>query len=29
VFDGSLKDQRALDTRVAHVVDLVRNGLRK
>jgi AcrR family transcriptional regulator len=29
VFDGNLKDQRALDTRVAHVVDLVRNGLRK
>ena len=29
VFDGGLKDQRALDARVAHVVDLVLNGLRR
>jgi AcrR family transcriptional regulator len=29
VFDGSLKDRRALDARVAHVVDLVLNGLRR
>jgi AcrR family transcriptional regulator len=29
VFDPRLKDQPALDTRVTHVVDLVRNGLRK
>src|SRR5262245_61724743 len=29
VFDGSLKDQRALDARVAHVVDFVLNGLRR
>jgi AcrR family transcriptional regulator len=28
VFDGRLKEQRALNARVAHVVDLVRNGLR-
>jgi len=29
VFDGRLKDQPALDARVAHVVDLVLNGLRR
>ena len=29
VFDGGLKEQRALDARVAHVVDLVLNGLRQ
>jgi AcrR family transcriptional regulator len=29
VFDGGLKDQRALDARIAHVVDLVINGLRR
>jgi AcrR family transcriptional regulator len=29
VFDGGLKEQAALDARVAHVVDLVLNGLRK
>jgi AcrR family transcriptional regulator len=29
VFDGSLKEQRALEARVAHVVDLVLNGLRR
>jgi AcrR family transcriptional regulator len=28
VFDGGLKEQRALDARVAHVVDLVLYGLR-
>src|SRR5262249_48842700 len=27
VFDGGLKEQSALDARVAHVVDLVINGL--
>ncbi|MFZ1104026.1 MAG: TetR/AcrR family transcriptional regulator, partial [Hyphomicrobiaceae bacterium] len=29
VFDGGLKEQRALDARVAHVVDLVLSGLRR
>ena len=29
VFDGGLKEQGALDARVAHVVDLVLNGLRR
>jgi AcrR family transcriptional regulator len=29
VFDSGLKEQRALDARVAHVVDLVLNGLRR
>ncbi len=29
VFDTSLKDERALNQRVAHVVDLVLNGLRQ
>ncbi len=29
VFDGGLKEQRALEARVAHVVDLVLNGLRE
>jgi AcrR family transcriptional regulator len=29
VFDADLKEQRALDARVAHVVDLVLNGLRR
>src|SRR5262245_51676059 len=29
VFDGGLKEQPALDARVAHVVDLVINGLRR
>jgi AcrR family transcriptional regulator len=29
VFDGGLKEQRALDARVAHVVDLVINSLRR
>ena len=29
VFDGQLKEQSALDARVAHVVDLVLNGLRR
>jgi AcrR family transcriptional regulator len=29
VFDGGLKEQRALDARVAHVVDLVLSGVKR